>query len=96
MSESKPENMEEETKNAEHINYDWSGIEYFEIIKSIRLGKDWKVTENQNDQYPRPLLINLTNSRDKWNIIKNSEFLKNADIRFKTIGIMPDLTYARE
>ena len=80
------EREKEDYERTQQLIYDGTKTEHFEIIKTIRLGK--KQTSNSK---PRPLLVKLSNSADKWRIIKNAKNLKSAYGKMKKCGIMPDL-----
>ena len=65
-------------------------VDNFEIVKSFRMGKKLESNTNEN-QRPRPILIKLSEERDKWNILRNAKELRNAEGWQKKIGISPDL-----
>ena len=80
------EREKEDYERTQQLIYDGTKTEHFEIIKTIRLGK-----KHTSDNKPRPLLVKLSDSVDKWCIFKNAKNLKSAYGKMKKCGIMPDL-----
>lgn len=62
----------------------------FNMTNVIRLGK---ITPDQQNEKPRPILVKFQNSRQKWNILKNAKNLKGYENNgMNRISIVPDLT----
>lgn len=79
-------------------------IRNFEIKEIRRLGPEREDQGSSNghtgrpshraSQKPRPLLVRLRNTKEKWEVIKEARKLKNSHNEYvKNIFIVPDLTY---
>ena len=71
-----------------YIFYNGIQVENYNIKKILRLGKKNENPDENNK--PRPVLVKLTNSQEKWNIIRNAKNLKYAEEEMKQISITPD------
>ena len=58
----------------------------FSITRVIRLGRP------RDDRKPRPLLVKLENSKQKWNILRNAKNLRNCSEIMRKVIITPDKT----
>ena len=65
-------------------------VENFQIVKSFRMGRKQDSNTNENTR-SRPVLIKMSDEKEKWNVLKNAKELKDAEGWKKKIGISPDL-----
>ena len=82
------EREKHDTDIVNYIFYNGIQVENYNIKKILRLGKKSE-NPDENDK-PRPVLVKLTNSQEKWNIIRNAKNLKYAEEEMKQISITPD------
>ena len=70
------------------------GVTNVTIEKVIRLGRQSENSgERQEHQKPRPLLVKLQTTMQKWQILKRAKFLRNATVwQFRKVRLAPDLT----
>ena len=66
-------------------------VDEFKIIKAIRLGK--RDNLNSSEKKPRPLLLKMRHSEEKWNILNNAKRIRNSEeAAIKSLWITKDLT----
>ena len=65
--------------------------EEVEIVETVRLGKKQVLDGEENKL--RPILVKLTETHVKWNILKNAKKIKYTEKEeYKKVFIAPDLT----